>query len=90
MATSLKLSDDLKNRVQDLANIRNRSAHWIMLEAVRHYVEHEEAREHFKQEALESWTHYQETGLHLKGKEVRDWLSTWGSGHEKEIPKCHK
>ncbi len=67
MATSVKLDDDLKSRIQHLAETRHRSAHWIMREAIRDYVEREEARESFKQEALASWTAYQETG-HLGGE----------------------
>ena len=61
MATSVKLDDDLKSRIQRLANMRHRSAHWIMREAIRDYVEREEARESFKQEAVASWKAYQET-----------------------------
>ncbi len=90
MATSVKLDDGLKSRIQRLADIWHRSAHWIMREAIRDYVEREEARESFKQEALASWTAYQETGRHLTGQEVRDWLKTWGTDKEIQIPECHE
>ncbi len=90
MATSVKLDDDLKSRIQQLADTRQRSAHWIMREAIRDYVEREEARERFKQEALASWTAYQETGQHLTGQEVHDWLETWGTDQEAAIPPCHE
>lgn len=86
MATSLKIDDELKNRVQNLASQSRRSAHWIMLEAIQQYVEREEARENFKQEALASWTAYQETGRHLTGQEVR----TWGTDPGQTVPECHK
>jgi predicted transcriptional regulator len=89
MATSLKIDDALKGRVQQLAGQRRRSAHWIMLEAIQQYVEREEAREHFKQEALASWVAYQETGQHLTGQEVRTWLNTWGTEDETTVPVCH-
>ncbi len=45
MATSLKIDDALKGRVQNLARQRRRLPHWIMLEAIQLYVEREEARE---------------------------------------------
>jgi predicted transcriptional regulator len=90
MSTSVKLDDKLKNRIQHLAEIRHRSTHWIMREAIRNYVEREEAREKFKQEALASWKAYQETGLHLTHQEICDWLDIWGTDKEKEVPKCHK
>ena len=90
MATSLKISDKLKARVQRLARLRDRSAHWIMNEAIAEYIEREEARESFKTEALASWTAYQETGRHLTGQEVRAWLNTWGTQAEAELPECHE
>jgi len=90
MATLIKLDGELKARIQHLANSRNRSAHWIMREAIREYVEREETRERFKQESLTSWKSYQETGRHLTGQEVGDWLNTWDTDEEKEIPPCHE
>ncbi len=90
MATSVKLDDDLKTRIQTLAKSRKRTAHWIMREAIREYVEREEARESFKQEALASWKAYQETGQHLTASELNDWLSQWGTEDESEIPPCHE
>jgi predicted transcriptional regulator len=90
MATSIKLDDGLKNRIRNLAELRNRTPHWIMREAINEYINREEARENFKQEALTSWKTFQETGLHLTGQEVRNWLTTWGTDQEKEIPECHE
>ncbi len=79
MATSVKIDDELRSRVRRLADQRQRSPHWIMREAIRDYVEREEARESFKQEALASWAAFQEDGLHITGDEARQWLSTWGT-----------
>jgi predicted transcriptional regulator len=90
MATSIKIDDALKARVQQLAELRQRSAHWIMREAIQQYVSREEAQESFKLEALASWTAYQESGKHLTGKEVRAWLNTWGTDAETPLPPCHE
>ncbi|MCA1793813.1 MAG: CopG family ribbon-helix-helix protein [Desulfobacteraceae bacterium] len=89
MAISVKIGDRLKNRIQQLASVKKRSAHWIMCEAIRDYVEREEARENFKQEALTSWAEYQETGRHLTEQEVSDWLKTWGTDKDTRVPPCH-
>lgn len=89
MATALKIDDTLKGRVEKLASQRRRSPHWIMLEAIRQYVEREEGREGFKREALASWVAYKETGRHLTGQEVRTWLNTWGTDEEGMVPKAH-
>ena len=90
MATSLKIDDTLKDRVQQLASQRCRSPHWIMLEAIREYVEREEARERFKQEAMDAWAAYQENGRHLTGEEAQAWLNTWGTEDETTAPECHE
>ncbi|MDB5711180.1 MAG: Transcriptional regulator, CopG family [Sphingomonas bacterium] len=89
MATSIKIDDELKGRVQHLANARDRSAHWIMREAIKQYVDREEARENFHQEALLSWKEYQETGLHVTGEELIAWLESWGTDKETAFPECH-
>jgi predicted transcriptional regulator len=90
MAVSVKLDDQLKARVERLATARRRSAHWIMRDAIQHYVDREEARESFRQEALASWAEYQETGRHLTGEEVQKWLRGWGAEAEAEMPDCHE
>lgn len=90
MATSVKIDEALKSRIQQLADIRQRSPHWIMCEAIRVYVEREEQREQFNQEALDSWKEYQETGLHVTGQEARDWLNSWGTDSETDPPQCHE
>ncbi len=88
-STSLKLDDQLKERVQRLAQSRRRSAHWIMREAVEEYVAREEKREQFRQDALEAWNHYQGTGLHLSAEEADAWLAKLEAGEDAEAPECH-
>ena len=90
MVTSVKLEQDLKNRVQQLAADQRRSAHWIMREAIRQYVDREEARKSFHDEAIAAWAEYQATGQHLTGQETRDWLRGWGTEAETDIPPCHE
>jgi predicted transcriptional regulator len=89
MATSIKIDDDLRARVQALASRKQRSAHSIMREAISAYVTREEARESFRNEALEAWAAFQETGQHVTGGEVSDWLKTWGMPDETDIVECH-
>lgn len=88
-ATSIKLDDELKKRIQHLAGVRRRTSHWIMREAIAQYVEREEKRESFKQEATLAWESYQRTGLHLKGEEADTWLAKLEAGEDTEPPKCH-
>ncbi len=58
-------------------------------EAIQQYVEREESRAGFLQEAQASWVEYQTAGKHLTGDEVQAWLHTCGTETEVEAPDCH-
>lgn len=88
-AMAVKLDDDMKGRIQHVAAIKNRSAHWVMREAIKNYVIVEEEKEALYAAAKEAWLDYQETGLHLTGAEIFAWLDTWGTENETEAPECH-
>ncbi len=87
---AIKIDDETRDRVKRLAEARHRSSHWMMLEAIRQYVEREEKREAFRQDGIRAWNEYQATGLHLTGDEVIAWLDTWGEENEQAAPVCHK
>ncbi|MGN6424646.1 MAG: CopG family ribbon-helix-helix protein [Asticcacaulis sp.] len=89
MATSVKIDDALKARVQTLAEHKQRSAHWIMREAIQQYVEREEKRRRFVAEAEASWQAYQATGQHVTGEELFAWMESWGTDEETQPPECH-
>jgi predicted transcriptional regulator len=86
--TSLKLDVEIKQRVQRLASARRRSPHWLMREAIEEYVEREEKREQFRQDALAAWDHYQATGLHATAEEADAWLAKLEVGKDARPPKC--
>jgi predicted transcriptional regulator len=90
VATTIKLDDELKTRVHRLADLRDRSAHWIMREAITQYVEREEKREAFKQDAMRAWNDYQANGLHVTHEEADAWLAKLEAGEDAEPPKCHE
>lgn len=87
---SVKLDLDIRARVENLAEARHRSAHWVMREAISQYVVREEKREAFRQDTIKAWNEYQETGLHATADEVNKWLASWGTENELPAPVCHK
>jgi predicted transcriptional regulator len=87
--TTIKLDADLKNRMKQLAETYHRSVHWLMLEAIRQYLEREEKREYLREEAMKAWNHYQQTGLHLTQKEADAWLAQLEEDKEEDFPPCH-
>ena len=89
-ATSIKLDDELKGRVQHLAEVRRRTSHWIMREAIEQYVVREEKREALNKDTLAAWDEFQAKGLHATAEEVDEWLASWGTENERPAPECRK
>jgi predicted transcriptional regulator len=86
---SLKLEFEIQERVERLAAVRQRSADWIVREAIREYVTREEKREQFRLDTLGSWEDYQATGLHVSQDEMETWISQLEAGDDTLPPKCH-
>ena len=58
----------------------------MMPVAIRRHIDRKKARESFKQEALQSWQEYRETGRHLTFEEVEVWLNGWGTDNVRGVP----
>lgn len=86
---AIKIEADIKARVKRLAVARHRSPHWLMREAIRQYVEREEKREAFRQEAIAAWQEYEATGMHVNLVEADAWLANLEAGKDVEPPECH-
>ena len=86
---AIKIDEDTRNRVKRLAEARQRSSHWLMLEAIRQYVEREEKREAYRQDGINAWNEYQKTGLHVSQEEADAWLAQLEAGKDVEPPECH-
>lgn len=43
----------------------------------------------FELEGLEALRHYQATGLHITGNELKAYISSLANGEAVELPKCH-
>ena len=86
---AVKLDDDVQARVKALADVRDRSPHWLMREAISQYVDREEKREAYRQGGLRAWAAYEETGLHVTHAEADAWLAGLAEGDDQEPPACH-
>ena len=87
---AVKLDQDLRDRLQHLAEARDRSTHWLMRKAIEQFVEQEEKREALRQDALNAWAEYQETGIHVTHDEADAWLARLEAGEEAKAPECHE
>ena len=86
---AIKIETDIKERVKRLAVARQRTSHWLMREAIHQYVEREEKREAFRQDAINAWNEYQATGLHVTMGEADAWLAKLEAGKDAKPPECH-
>lgn len=84
---AIKLDAAIKERVKRLAEARQRSAHWLMREAVSQYVDREEKRESFRQDALHAWEAYHSTGLYVSADAADAWLEQLEQGQDAPLPK---
>lgn len=87
--TSIKLPVELRDRLQQLAKIRKRTPHSLMIQALETYVTREEQRETLRQEARAAHDEFMLTGLHVTAEEADDWLAELEAGNDAELPKCH-
>lgn len=85
---AVKIDQDIKDRVKRLADAKHRTSHWLMREAITQYVEREEKREAFRQEALLAWEQYRATGEHATAEEADAWLAKLEDGQDVEPPEC--
>jgi len=87
--TTIKIDSETKERVKRLADARHRSAHWMILEAIRQYVGREEKRESMRQDGLRAWSDYQTNGSHLTHEEADAWTAKLEAGQDVDPPACH-
>jgi predicted transcriptional regulator len=88
-STTIKIDQSIKDRVKRLADARHRPASGLIVEAISEYVEREERRDAFRQDAIRAWNEYQATGLHVTIEEADAWLAQLENGHDVEPPICH-
>ena len=60
-----------------------------MREAIKQYVEREEKRDAFRQDAIEAWDEYRATSLHTISGEADAWLAKLEAGQDVGPPACH-
>ncbi|MFW5641052.1 MAG: CopG family ribbon-helix-helix protein [Thermodesulfobacteriota bacterium] len=83
----VKLDEETRDRLKALANARQRSAHWLMKDAINKYLEREEEIERRNREADEAWEEYQRTGQFVGHDAMESWLDTWGTDKEDPCPE---
>lgn len=83
---AVKLDPAIRERLRALGEARRRSPHWLMVEAIRLYLEREEEIERARAETRERLARYDATGEYIADEDVEAWLETWGTRGERQPP----
>jgi predicted transcriptional regulator len=83
--TSVRMPDELLDRLDRTAEQLRRSKGWIIKDALEEYLAREELKQRRNQETLDSWEDYK-AGRVIDGDEMMAWLESWGTEDEKEPP----
>lgn len=87
--TSIKLGHR-KNVLTQIAESKKRTVHSLVVEAVDAYIAQTQARMEYEAQAIRSFEHYQQTGLHVTHDELQDWAASLDSDLPLDVPTCHK
>lgn len=87
-ATSLKLPEDLKRRIERLASAANKTPHAFMVEALAREAERSELRARFADEAARSEEEVLASGKAFELTATFDYLAARASGVKARRPKA--
>lgn len=82
----VRLEPELEHRLAVLAKKTKRSKSYLAKEALRDYIDRLEATERRRQETLERWEVFEQSGETVEHDAMVDWLESWGENEEKACP----
>ena len=82
----VRLEPELEQRLAVLAKKTNRSKSYLAKEALRRYIDQLETQEKQRQETLERWEAYEQTGVSIDHDVMVEWLESWGDDKENSCP----
>jgi len=83
---AVKLDEAIYDRLKNLAETRQRTPHWLMKEAIRQFLEREEAAEQIRLDTLQRLAQLEADGKVISHEVVDEWLATWGTENEGQCP----
>ena len=80
---SLRLSSDLKDRLEAVAEDEDRSASYIATKAIEAFLDARDARDRAIREAVEE----ADKGIFVSSEAVDRWMESWGTDNELPMPE---
>jgi predicted transcriptional regulator len=87
ITTSLKLDSDVKERLNKIAGDKRRSANWLMGEAIREFVNREEALAEFDRQTIAAIEEYDRTGKAVSEEAADAWFARLAAGEDVPPPE---
>lgn len=84
--TSVRLPDEIQDKLEQTAERLQRSKGWIINEALAEFLAREERKAQRHQETLEALSELKDGQL-IEGEEIMDWLESWGTDAERDPPR---
>lgn len=84
--TSVRMPDDLLSQLEQTAKRLERSKGWLINSAVKDYLQREVRQSQMLEDTLEALNDIK-AGRVVDGKEMLNWLDSWGSDTEKAPPE---
>ncbi len=89
-AVTLKLPDDLKERINRLSAASGKSPHAFMVDALAAQIARDEARQAFVASALEARQDVARYGRVMEAGDVHKWLKARAAGRKAARPRARK
>ena len=83
--TSVRIQEDLKQPLEQLAKKLQRSKNWLINEALKEYISRQKAESTKWKETLEAINSIK-NGDVVEGEKVHEWMKSWGQENEQEPP----
>jgi predicted transcriptional regulator len=80
---SMRMDEDVKRRVEEIAKFEERSASYVAEKAIKQYL----ARIEYKKQQLELAEKEAEKGVWISGEAMTAWIESWDSEDELPTPE---
>jgi len=84
--TTVRLQSDIEEKLDAMANAQQRSKSWLINQALRDYIQHQEQEQERWQQTLEAMESVAQ-GEVVSSQAVHAWMRSWGKPDEKPMPQ---
>lgn len=89
-ATSVRLDEETKALLNEVATFRDRSPHWIMKKAIEQYLLSESEEMRYLREGIEGLESAQRTGEFSTIEDLKTWADQLGTSEEQQLPHVRR